>query len=97
MEAVLPGSVTAEATHSSKAKSSGKLAAMAVEHVDRDGRGNNARDLVQKAYEQLKTRKENIEAELARLEALRSEHAAVTAQVGALDEAMKAFSQQGQR
>jgi hypothetical protein len=70
---------------------------MTVEHGHPDGRGNNARDLVHKAYEQLRARKQNIEAELARIEALRSEHAAVTAQVAALDEAMKAFSQQGQQ
>jgi hypothetical protein len=93
----MPGDVAAEATRPPKAKSSRKPAPLAIQHVDPDGGGNSARDLVQKAYEQLSARKQSIEAELARIEALRSEHAAVTAQVAALDEAMTAFSQQGKR
>jgi hypothetical protein len=47
--------------------------------------------LLQKAYEQLSARKQSIEGELARIEGLRGEHEAVTAQVAALDQAMKAF------
>jgi hypothetical protein len=50
--------------------------------------------LLQKAYEQLSTRKQTIEGELARIEALRGEHEAVSAQVAALDQAMKAFHHQ---
>ena len=50
--------------------------------------------LLQKAYEQLRTRKQSIETELARVEGLRGEHEAVTAQVAALDQAMKAFQHQ---
>ena len=93
----VPGDLAAAATRPPEAESSRKPAPMAVQHVDPDGGGNSARDLVQKAYEQLSARKQSIEAELARIEALRSEHAAVTAQVAALDEAMTAFSQQGKR
>src|SRR5689334_20961453 len=55
---------------------------------------HEALSLLQKAYEQLGTRKQAIEAELARIEGLRREHEAVTAQVAALDQAMKAFHQQ---
>ena len=47
--------------------------------------------MLQSAFEQLSTRKQSIEAELARIEGLRSEHEAVSAQVAALDLAMKAF------
>ena len=50
--------------------------------------------LLQNAYEQLSTRKQSIESELARIEGLRGEHEAVTAQVAALDLAMKAFQNQ---
>ena len=50
--------------------------------------------LLQKAYEQLSTRKQSIENELARIEGLRAEHEAVAAQVAALDQAMKAFQHQ---
>ena len=52
--------------------------------------------LLQKAYEQLSTRKQSIESELARIEGLRGEHEAVTAQVAALDQAMKAFQDREQ-
>lgn len=45
--------------------------------------------LLQKAYEQLSTRKQSIENE-----GLRGEHDVVTAQVAALDLAMKAFQHQ---
>jgi len=55
---------------------------------------NEALTLFQKAYEQLRARKQTIEAELARIEGLRGEHQAVTAQVAALDQAMKAFHHQ---
>ena len=50
--------------------------------------------LLQKAYEQLSARKQTIETELARIEGLRGEHEAVTAQVAALDQALKAFHHQ---
>jgi seryl-tRNA synthetase len=49
--------------------------------------------LLQKAHEQLSTRKQSIETELARIEELRSEHEAVTAQVAAIEQAMKTFQQ----
>jgi hypothetical protein len=55
---------------------------------------HEALSLIQKAYEQLSTRKQTIESELARIEGLRGEHEAVTAQVAALDQAMKAFHRQ---
>jgi hypothetical protein len=54
---------------------------------------NDSLSLLQKAYEQLSARKQTIEIELARIEGLRGEHEAVTAQVAALDQAMKAFQQ----
>ena len=57
----------------------------------RDKDGNEALSLLQKAYEQLSTRKQTIESELARIEGLGAEHEAVSAQVAALDQAMKAF------
>jgi hypothetical protein len=59
----------------------------------RDHDGNEAFELLQKAHEQLSTRKQIIENELARIEGLRGEHEAVTAQVAALDQAIKAFRQ----
>ena len=59
----------------------------------RDTDGNEALDLLQKAYERLSTRKQTIESELARIEGLRGEHEAGTAQVSALDQAIKAFRQ----
>src|ERR1700723_1440509 len=52
---------------------------------------NDSLGLLQKAYEQLSSRKRSIESELARIEGLRSEHEVVAAQVAALDQAMKAF------
>jgi hypothetical protein len=55
---------------------------------------HEALTLLQKAYEQLSTRKQSIENEIARIEGLRGEHEAVTAQVAALDQAMKAFHHQ---
>jgi hypothetical protein len=55
---------------------------------------NDSLSLLQKAYEQLSTRKQSIETELARIEGLRGEHEAVTAQVAALEQAMKAFQHQ---
>ena len=91
--AVAPVSVdvAAEATRASNVESAGKPTPIAIEHRHPDGEDIEARNLVWKAYEQLSARKHSIEAELARIEALRSEHAAVTAQVAALDEAMTAF------
>jgi hypothetical protein len=68
-----------------------KTTRMAIEQRHRDGKNSEAGDLVRKAYEQLSARKRTIEAELARIDALRSEHETVTAQVAALDEAMTAF------
>lgn len=55
---------------------------------------HEALTLLQRAYEQLSARKQLIEGELARIEGLRGEHEAITAQVAALDQAMKAFHQQ---
>jgi len=55
--------------------------------------GHEALTLLQRAYDQLNTRKQLIEAELARIEGLRGEHEAVAAQVAALDQALKAFHQ----
>ena len=55
---------------------------------------HEALSLLQKAYEQLSTHKKTIESELARIEGLRGEHESVTAQVAALDQAMKAFHRQ---
>src|SRR5215472_14160783 len=68
-----------------------ELAAPGPQTGDKDS--NEALSLLQKAYEQLSTRKQSIESELARIEELRGEHEAVTAQVAALDQAMKAFHQ----
>ena len=56
-----------------------------------DKNSNEALNLLQKAHEQLSIRKQTIESELARIEGLRGEHEAVTAQVAALDQAIKAF------
>jgi hypothetical protein len=56
-----------------------------------EGDGHDSLSLLQAAYEQLSTRKQSIEIELARIDGLRSEHEAVTAQVAALEQAMKAF------
>lgn len=89
--------VTAKATRGPRAQPSGHVSALAVQQGSRDAGGNDAHRLVQKAYDQLRVRKQRIEAELARIEALRAEHETVTAQVAALDEAMKAFRQQDQR
>jgi hypothetical protein len=48
--------------------------------------------LLQKASEQLRTRQQRIESELARIEQLRGERDAVALQTAALDRAMKAFA-----
>jgi hypothetical protein len=71
------------------------LAASAPHPGENDA--HEALTLLQRAYEQLSTRKQSIEAELARIDGLRGEHEAVTAQVAALDQAMKAFHQQSLR
>jgi hypothetical protein len=89
--------VTAKATRGPRAQPSGRVSALAVQQGSRDAGSNDAHRLVQKAYDQLRARKQRIEAELARIEALRAEHETVTAQVVALDEAMKALQQQDQR
>jgi hypothetical protein len=65
------------------------LAAHAPQPGDNDA--HEALTLLQTAFEQLSTRKQSIEAELAGIEGLRSEHEAVTAQVAALEQAMKSF------
>ena len=72
-----------------------RLAAPAPHPGENDA--HEALTLLQRAYEQLSTRKQSIEAELARIEGLRGEHEAVTAQVAGLDQAMKAFHQQSLR
>ncbi len=56
--------------------------------------GDKAQELLQQAYEQLTARKQNIEADLARIEALRQDQEVVNAQLAALDQAMKAFQPQ---
>jgi prefoldin subunit 5 len=58
-----------------------------------DNNAHEALTMLQSAFEQLSTRKQSIEAELARIEGLRGEHEAVTAQVAALEQAMKSFQQ----
>jgi hypothetical protein len=65
-------------------------------HVPRTGESDadDSLSLLQKAHEQLSIRKQSIESELARIEGLRGEHEAVTAQVAALEQAMKAFQHQ---
>jgi predicted transcriptional regulator len=80
-----------------RAKLRDKVPSVDVEPGFHAGGANDAGGLVQKAYDQLKARKETIEAELARIEALRAEHESVAAQVAALDEAMDAFKPQGER
>jgi hypothetical protein len=59
-----------------------------------ENESREALSLLQKAHQQLSARKQTIESELARIEGLRSEHEAVTAQVAALDEAIKVFKGQ---
>ena len=59
-----------------------------------ENESREALSLLQKAHQQLSTRKQTIESELARIEGLRTEHEAITAQVTALDEAIKAFKHQ---
>ena len=93
----LPIDVTAEAKRRPQAQPSGDASALAVERGIRAADGNDSHRLVQEAYDQLSARKQSIEAELGRIEALRTEHEAVTAQVAALEEAMKAFQQPDQR
>ena len=93
----LPVDVGGEATRPRRAKLTDKVSSVDVEPGFHAGGANDARGLVQKAYDQLRARKESIEAELARIEALRAEHESVTAQVAALDEAMNAFKPQGER
>jgi uncharacterized protein involved in exopolysaccharide biosynthesis len=53
--------------------------------------------LLEKAHEQLMMRKRAVENELACIEDLRGELEALTAQVAALDQAMKASHPQGPR
>jgi hypothetical protein len=48
--------------------------------------------LLNKAHDQLKARQQGIESEIARIETLRREHDAVTAQVKALDAVMTVFT-----
>ena len=56
-----------------------------------ENESREALDLLQKAHQQLSTRKQTIQSELARIEGLRAEHEAITKQVAALDEAIKGF------
>jgi hypothetical protein len=93
----LPVHMTAEARRSPRAESRDDLSAPAVGQGSGGAGGDDARGLVQKAYHQLSARKQSIEAELARIEVLRADHERVTAQVAALDEAMKAFQQQDEQ
>ncbi len=62
-------------------------------HAPRTGESDlhDSLSLLQKAYEQLSMRKQSIETELARIEGLRGDHEAVTAQAAAIEQAMKAF------
>jgi hypothetical protein len=53
--------------------------------------GNEALSLLQKVHDQLAARKDSIESEMARVEALRSEHESVVTQLAAIDQAMSAF------
>ena len=53
--------------------------------------GNEALSLLQKAHDQLATRKDSIENELARVETLKNEHASIIAQLAAIDQAMSVF------
>lgn len=66
----------------------------AAKSVEPEVNGDKAQELLQKAYEQLTARKQNIEADLARIEALRQDQEVVNAQLAALDQAMKAFQPQ---
>ena len=59
-----------------------------------ENHGHEAFGLLQKAHEQLSTRKQAIESELARIEELRGEHEAVAAQLAVLDQAIKVFQNQ---
>jgi hypothetical protein len=68
-----------------------RLAASAPQPGENDA--HEALTLLQSAFEQLSSRKQSIEAELVRIEGLRSEHESVTAQVAALEQAMKSFQQ----
>ena len=56
-----------------------------------EANGNEALSLLQKAHDQLTGRKQTIETEMARIEALRNQHEAVTTQLAAIDQAMSAF------
>ena len=53
--------------------------------------GNEALTLLQKVHDQLAARKDSIETEIGRIEALRSEHESVVTQLAAIDQAMSAF------
>ena len=87
----MPVDASEEVRRVPRAESKGNGTALPAGQGSHGGGANEAQSLVQKAYKQLSARKESIEAELARIEALRAEHESVTAQVAALDEAMKAF------
>ncbi len=62
-----------------------------------DGSARDAHELLQEAYGQLSTRKQMIESELTRIEDLRREHETITAQLAALEQAVKVFQQQERR
>jgi len=87
----LPAEATAKTTHRRRAEATLKVSPPAEETESRNAGDNDSRGLVQTAYEQLNARKQAIEAELARIEALRAEHETVAARVTALEEALKSF------
>ena len=91
-----PIDVTAGAKRRPQAQPRGDASALTVERGFGAADGNAAGALVQQAYDQLNARKQSIEAELGRIEALRAEHEAVASQVAALEEAMRAFQQPDQ-
>jgi hypothetical protein len=53
--------------------------------------GNEPLSMLQKVHGQLAARKDSIEAEIVRVEALRTEHESVVTQLAAIDQAMTAF------
>jgi len=62
-----------------------------VHHNGENG-GSDVPNLLRKAYEQIHTRQQRIDNELARIEQLRGEREVVAQQAAALDQAMRAFA-----
>jgi len=56
-----------------------------------EANGHEPISLLQRVHDQLAARKNSIESEIARIEALRIEHESVIAQLAAVDQAMSAF------